>query len=136
MVRVFLDANVVFSAAHRAEAGLLKLWKLRGVVLVSSDYAVVEARLNLDARSQQQRLDKLIQALRLVPEAADDASDSDAPAKLPDKDRPILRAAQRGGCEYLITGDVRHFGSYFGRTIGGVTILPPADFLKRMVRHS
>ena len=40
---VFLDANVLFSAAYRSEAGLQRLWDLKGVELVSSMYAVEEA---------------------------------------------------------------------------------------------
>ena len=30
----------------------------------------------------------------------------------------------------LITGDVRDFGSYFDKTIQGVRILPPSDYLR------
>ena len=43
----FLDANVLFSAAYRSDAGLRKLWRLPGVRIVSSAYAVEEARRNL-----------------------------------------------------------------------------------------
>ncbi len=31
MRRVFLDANILFSAAYREKAGLLRLWRLPGV---------------------------------------------------------------------------------------------------------
>jgi uncharacterized protein len=47
MDRLFLDANVLFSAAYRPDAGLLQLWKLEDVALCSSHYAAEEARLNL-----------------------------------------------------------------------------------------
>jgi uncharacterized membrane protein HdeD (DUF308 family) len=33
--RVFLDANVLFSAAYRADAGLGRLWNLKDVALVA-----------------------------------------------------------------------------------------------------
>jgi uncharacterized protein len=48
---------------------------------------------------------------------------------LPAKDRPILAAAIRAGATYLLTGDIHHFGEYFGRTFGGVQILPRGDYL-------
>jgi uncharacterized protein len=47
MDRLFLDANVLFSAAYRPDAGLGQLWKLEGAILCSSHYALEEARINL-----------------------------------------------------------------------------------------
>jgi predicted nucleic acid-binding protein len=47
--RVFLDANVLFSAAYHAESGLARLWDREGVQLVTAEYAVEEARRNLRA---------------------------------------------------------------------------------------
>jgi hypothetical protein len=71
--RVFLDANVLFSAAYRDGAGLVRLWELPGAELLSSGYAAEEARRNLDAREQRQRLAKLLKRVVMVPEAADEA---------------------------------------------------------------
>jgi len=31
---------------------------------------------------------------------------------------------------HLITGDVRHFGPYFGKTIEGILIVTPAQYPK------
>src|ERR1700704_1844510 len=59
MARLFLDANVLFSAAYRSDTGLLKLWKLREVVLCSSRYALEEARINLNNEVQRSRLVRL-----------------------------------------------------------------------------
>lgn len=135
MERVFLDANVLFSAAYRPDApapapgsGLRRLWKLRGVALVSSAYAVEEARINLDTAAQRLRLAELVEALEVMAEPAE-PQPLPAGIALPAKDQPILRAAIAGGCAYLLTGDVSHFGAYFGRKVGGVTIQPPAVFL-------
>ena len=52
MDRLFLDANVLFSAAYRIDAGLLQLWKLKNVTLCSSRYALEEARINLANEDQ------------------------------------------------------------------------------------
>jgi hypothetical protein len=49
---------------------------------------------------------------------------------LPEKDAPIFLAAVAARATHLLTGDLRHFGPYFGRTIGGILILPPATYLR------
>lgn len=126
MDRLFLDANILFSAAYRADSGLLILWKIAEVALCSSRYAVEEARINLDQESQRGRLKKLASRLQLF-----DASERSLPKdiSLPEKDRPILLAAIEARANYLLTGDVRHFGAYFGRKIEGLIILLPAQYL-------
>jgi predicted nucleic acid-binding protein len=50
---------------------------------------------------------------------------------VPDKDRPVLMAAFSINAHYLITGDSTHFGRYFGKTINGVTICRPRDYLAK-----
>ena len=40
MDRVFLDANVLFSAASTPDSGLRALWSLAGVELVTSEFAL------------------------------------------------------------------------------------------------
>ena len=49
---------------------------------------------------------------------------------LPEKDVPILLAAIEARCTYLLTGDVRHFGPYLGKKIGGIQIALPAQYLR------
>lgn len=128
MDRVFLDANVLFSAAYRPNAGLLRLWRLQDVALCTSSYAMEEARINLSSDEQRARLERLAESLQIVA-ASDDEISREFP--LPEKDRPILRAAIHAGATHLLTGDVRHFGRYFGKTIEGVEILSPAAYLKK-----
>ncbi len=41
---------------------------------------------------------------------------------------PILLAAIDGRATHLLTGDREHFGSFYRREIGGVLILPPAEY--------
>ena len=130
MTRVFLDANVLFSAAYRKDAGLVRLWRLKGVELVTSEYAAAEARTNLDTDEQRARLGKLLNDVACVAEAADPPALPER-VTLPDKDEPILQAAIRTEASYLLTGDVRHFGPFLGKTICGVTILTPGEYLAR-----
>ena len=63
----------------------------------------------------------------MVPEAAELSLPGGI--ELPEKDLPIIMAAIGAGATQLLTGDVRHFGRYYGRTVGCVQILVPADFL-------
>ncbi|MSR07523.1 MAG: PIN domain-containing protein [Gemmatimonadetes bacterium] len=128
MDRVFLDANILFSAAYRADAGLLRLWRLPDTQLVTSRYALEEARLNLERPDQRDRLVKSTTTLEIVEHLAYAPLPQDV--ALPEKDRPILGAAIEAACSHLLTGDVTHFGSLYGRTVGGVRILLPSTFLR------
>ena len=129
MQRVFLDANILFSAAYREQAGLLRLWRLHGVQLMTSVYAAQEAASNLAEVAQRDRLAKLLQPLIMLPHPQA-ASTLPAGVNLPAKDAPVLQAAINARAAVLLTGDLAHFGRYFGKTIGGVRILPPGDFLR------
>jgi predicted nucleic acid-binding protein len=127
MDRVFLDANVLFSAAYRQQAGLSRLWELANAVLVTSSYALEEARRNLDRAAQDRRLALLMAQVELVAEASD--SPITLSVDLPGDDRPILRAAVASRCTHLLTGDRRAFGPFYGVRIEGVLILRPAEYL-------
>ena len=127
MDRLFLDANALFSAAYRPDAGLLRLWKLKTVALCSSRYAIEEARINLDDDEQRDRLTTLTQHLQLF-----DAVTQDLPSgvSLPEKDVPILLAAIEARATHLLTGDVRHFGPHFGHRVAGILIVLPGEYLR------
>ena len=66
MDRLFLDANVLFAIAWRPETALRRLWELHDAELLSSDYAIEEARRNLETPAQQGRLTRLLRQVRLV----------------------------------------------------------------------
>lgn len=127
MDRLFLGANVLFSAAYRPNAGLLALWKRKNVMLCSSQYALQEAHINLDHRAQQDRLARLANRLEFF-----EATTRALPTCviLPDKDVPILLAAIEARATHLLAGDLRHFGPYFDKKIAGILVLPPAAYLR------
>ena len=129
MDRLFLDANVLFSAAYREGAGVTRLWRLPDTVLVTSEYAVEEARRNLSEAEQSQRLDQLLGDVERAPATTLDPSAWQG-VELRAKDWPILGGAIVAGATHLITGDVRDFGKYFGQKVFGITVLPPADYLR------
>lgn len=111
--RVFLDANILVSAAWRAENGLLALWNLTDVELLTSAYAIVEADRNIRTPEQRTRLHRLVQSVEIV----DEPQGRTLPAgvRLPLKDLPILLAAIESGANYLLTGDKDHFGAFSKR---------------------
>ena len=129
MERVFLDANVLFSAAYK-NTRLRTLWTLPEVALLSSDYAVREAELNL-SQFRPETVGKLRELLLGVT-ISSFAQLPPLPAgiTLVEKDAPILQAAIRVQATHLLTGDVKHFGPLFRVAVQGVLILPPAEYLK------
>ena len=129
---LFLDANILFSAAYRENAGLLRLWQLKSVKLISSAYAIEEARRNLAVLVQKDRLNKL---LINIEETLPHPMDLELPESviIKEKDKPILLSAISAKADFLITGDIRDFGKFYGKKINGVTVLPPSEYL--MSRH-
>lgn len=125
---LFLDANVLFSAAYQAESRLREFWTLPGVELVTSGYAWEEARRNLSTLDQQRRLTALASGVRVVPEGGAWVLPPDV--LLPEKDRPILAAALLSGATHLVTGDATHFGVWYGKRIGSLLVLRPAAYLQ------
>jgi uncharacterized protein len=124
---LFLDANVLFSAAYHAQSRLRELWTLPRVELVTSEYAWEEAERNLPRLEQRQRLYALAPGVRLVGERGPWPLPPDV--ILPDKDRPIPSAALQCGATHLITGDATHFGVWYGKHIQRVLVLRPAAYL-------
>ena len=134
MDRVFLDANILFSAAYRPDAGLCRLWGLPDIELVTSAYAVEEARRNLDRSEQRAALEALLQSVRVLAATPGDPPLT-GPIELAEKDRPILAMAVAARATHLLTGDVRYFGRYYGQTVAGVRIVPPAAYLRSRGRE-
>ena len=129
MQSVFLDANILFSAAYREENGLLRLWRVSSIELVTSAYAVEEARRNLGSPEAKTRLDELLARVRVIPEAP--SIELPENIRLAEKYQPILKCAIASGARRLLTGDLKDFGHLFGKRVMGVLIQTPGDFLRR-----
>src|SRR5450432_4125853 len=102
MIRVFLDANILFSAAWRERSGISRLWEMQGVQLVTSPYALMEAERNLQLKNPAavERLSDMAGKLEVSPATVTLSEDYG----LPDKDRPILESAAGSSCTVLLTG--------------------------------
>lgn len=132
MDRLFLDANVLFTAAHNPNgkaAFLFDRSRDGNWQLVSSRYAAEEARRNIVAKYPQyrERFEELVEHLTEVRQPALRPT----PIDLPDKDRPIFLAAQAGNASHLLTGDLKHFGPHMNRpeAMTGLVIQTVADYL-------
>ena len=129
MERVFLDANVLVSAALKPASRIASLWTLPGVRLLASPHVLAEARGNVTAPAAAARPEALIGALVVLPaEPADFPIEGDP--GLPSKDRPVLLAAIVSGADVLLTGDITHFGTCLGTTVSGVRVLLPGEYLR------
>ena len=135
-MRVFLDANILFSAAKSdgAVRALVRLLLDRGHECWVDAYVVAEARRNLVDKGPQavQVLDELVGQLRTVPALARTVETAEL-GWLPAKDRPVLAAAICQGCDALVTGDRKHFGSAYGLKVGGVTIHSPRSLAEAVL---
>jgi len=130
-MRIFLDANILFSAAKSAGAIRLLLQELnaQGHVLVADEYVATEARRNLASKANVDAADYLHALLsRIEISAIQYAVTTQVDLNwLPEKDQPVLQAAVALHCHVLVTGDRSHFGSGYGQTFAGVTLYSPTQ---------
>lgn len=131
-MRLFLDANILFTAAHnpKGKAALVMELGQEGIwQLVSSVYALEEARRNIAIKfpACTPQLEALAQTLRIV----SDNPGLKCPDGLADKDCPIYRAALASKADVLLTGDIRDFGFLMNdrAKAEGLLIQTVADFL-------
>jgi predicted nucleic acid-binding protein len=126
--RIFLDANILFSIAY-GSSSLSYLWyfaKNGQCELLASRYVIEEAKRNLEDIEQLVNLDSYLTSVNVVSEVDQTLP---CPIELPDKDKPVLMAAISAKADYLITGDVTHFGKYFGQKVMGVSIIMARDYI-------
>lgn len=125
-MRVFLDANILFSAAMpKSRIGLLVHIAKHRATLLTNPYAAEEARRNLEFKrtASLSAFEKLLLDCEMVSEISRPLT---TPLAL--KDVPILGGAIAGNASHLLTGDKSDFGLLFGKTIQGVTIVSPRMF--------
>jgi len=132
MMRVFLDANILFSAAKpKSRIRALIAVLAQHSECVTNAYAVEEARRNIALKEPTlvDELEKLAARLEIITSLI-----TDLEIDLEPKDVPILGGAITGQATHLLTGDERDFGAYFGRTIQGVRIVSPRLLAEELVR--
>ena len=134
-MRIILDANIVFAAcwSDGAIRRLLRELLARDRWLSVDDYGLMAAGRIWAANSRDgmRELERLMRKLETVPFRPQ--LDSTIEVALPEKDRPVLASAIHSSCDALVTGDRRHFGRLYCRTIGGVAIYDPASLAQTLL---
>jgi predicted nucleic acid-binding protein len=137
LIRLFLDANVLFTAAHNPSgksALIIDLGVQGNWEIVSCSYAIEEARRNISVKFPDylKRFEALLATVIKVPSR----SGRNCPAILPEKDRPILEAAIQCKASHLLTGDIKDFGSIMNKPslTGGFVIQTPSEFLEGVMK--
>ena len=134
-MRIFLDANILFSAA-KSDGAVRRFVEMAldaGHECVVDAYVLEEARRNLVAKApgSVDFLESLLRRLRNVPlVAGSPVFETDVP--LPADDRPVLASAIQNWCDALLTGDRTHFGPLYGKTIDGVAIHSPRSLAEAL----
>lgn len=133
--RVFIDADVLCVGAaspteHGASLVILRMAEITLIDAVASQQIVSEAERNLAAK-----IPEALPAFRLLASRCLRITPDPAPSELAlwtgradDKDLPILVAALREQCPWLVTHTVRHFQP--GHS--SIDVLRPGEFLWRV----
>jgi predicted nucleic acid-binding protein len=138
-MKLFLDANILFTAAYSPNGISRHLFALSDAgfcSLSTSAFALEEARRNLimKASGKLPELDRLSTFVQIVPEPSPDKVQAAIELPLPLKDAPVMAAAVSCGADILVTGDRRDFGHLFGREIEGVLVLSPREALDEVMK--
>ncbi len=122
-MKVFLDANVLFSASDTRSATrkLLEAVALAHEVITSA-HAWEESRRNLERKRPQ-----FLSGLESLGERIKISKAFELPRERPygvaEKDVPILAGAIGARCTHLWTSDRQHFGHLYGKSVQGVMVL-------------
>ena len=131
-MKIFLDANIIFSASQVASPSWQLLEHLtKKATLITHPAVWDEARRNLLLKRSAWTAgldywgERMIQSIAIGP--CPDAG-------LPSKDAPILAAAIASKADRLLTGDLKHFGHLYGQTLEGVLVVSPRLLSEEIVK--
>lgn len=138
-MRIFLDANILFSASRSAGAirNLLEIAETDGHVLIADRYVAAEARRNVLGKAPAAAA-AVLEALlhRITVQMAQASPRAEIELDWLDvKDRPVLLAAMASACDVLLTGDKKHFGPAYGQRHGGVLICSAAQLFSMLLER-
>lgn len=135
--RVFIDADVLFAgAASSSESGaslvILRMSEITLIDAITSEQVITEVERNLTAKlpNMLPTCQLLInRCLKVVPDPlTSEVKPFLGRADL--KDLPILTAAHKEDCPWLVTFNIKHFQP----GLPGITVLQPGAFIQQ-IRH-
>lgn len=120
-MRVFLDANILFSASDPKSATRELFNRVqKRADLITNVHAKEEARRNLELK-RTHLLSEFTNVIESV--AISNTFCSSIEVALPEQDVPIMAGAISSRCTHLWTSDKRHFGKLYGKEILGVLVV-------------
>ena len=131
-MRVFADANVLFSAADPASATRILLDALFAhATVVVNEHVWEEARRNIAMKRPglANSLEELKPHLHFSSKIRPVEN-----CRLPADDQPVLEGAVAARCSHLWTGDKRHFGHLYGETVSGSQVVPATVLADELIR--
>ena len=133
-MRIFLDANVLFSASNPASNIYLFITQVaQHHDLITSEYAYEAAQRNIQLK-RSAWYETFVEIETLVAKLPSAILGIDV--DLVEKDRPILAAAIAHQCDYLLTGDKRDFGHLYNKTFKSVTVVDFVTLAQRILAKS
>jgi uncharacterized protein len=140
-MRLFLDANLIFAACWKPEGGVSKLFELAKLdvcSLFTSEYALTEARKNLQNKKPEalSQLELFLPQLEVLENPEGVWVEQADTTGLPLKDTPILAAALQHKLDGLVTGDLQHFSQLLGKTVLGVEVFTPAAAIAKLIEEA
>lgn len=131
-MRIFLDANILFSASlPNSRMGEFLVFLESRAALLTNHYAAEEARRNIRAKFPiaESDCERVIRKCEIVT-----SLEIDSGVSLASKDVPVLSGAIAGRATYLLTGDQKDFGLLWGKTIQGVTVISPQMLAEKLLK--
>ncbi len=137
MIKIFLDANVLFAAAYSRKGGsfeVINLAKKKKVKIFTSRLAIKEAEKNLREKAGDHEIDQFYTSLSEIDVTLINIDSFRSKGKYGEltgeKDAPILAAAIKSGSKFLITLDKKHLLS-IALEFKRITIVTPGDFIEK-----
>jgi len=130
-MRIFLDANILFSGGIPGSLLSQFLHELRHhAVFLTNIYAKTEAERNLSAKFPKGLVGfhKIVSLTEILPLTLFELT-----VVIAEKDRPILCGAISAKADFLLTGDKKDFGLFFGQTIDGVKVVTVELLIRELV---
>ena len=136
-LKVFLDSNIVFSAAYIKDAKTIasdlfvfqstKTWKLFISELVEEE---VIKNITIKKPENIEYLNLLFSKIKTLPNYFSKINDKDV-KELPLNDKIILSTAIYNAMDMFLTGNKRDFLDLYHKKIGNTLILSPSDFINK-----
>lgn len=134
-MRLFLDSSVLLAAAGSSKGASRLLFDhatSHGWQLLTADYCVREAEFNLPKIGEKAELSwKVVIQPALIPAKAQLTLDRPLIYHAT-KDRPVVISALSQKADYLLTLDRDDFHDLLGRSVYGLPIRTPGEFLREI----